>query len=221
MATTTDLPPRLKTRERLLNSAEELFATRGLDSVSVRDITEAAGANAASIHYHFGSKADLIAAIFQRRAAWLTNRRSELLAKLEKRDHVDLRDVVDAIIRPTAELVADEDGGRYYIAFLTALGNSPDLMHVVIEAYEEDTARVSEILARVTPGLPQQTRMLRYAVIKDIINRVLGLPGAQVRLWLAQQSPGADVDIDVRLTDIIVGIFEARAYRRRRTRVSR
>ena len=42
------------TRERLLSAGERLFATRGIDAVSVRDITDAAGANLAAINYHFG-----------------------------------------------------------------------------------------------------------------------------------------------------------------------
>src|SRR5579863_875521 len=83
-----------ETRRRLLDSAERLFATHGLDAVSVRDITEAAGANTAAIHYHFGNKQDLIAAIVERRAGAIGRRRSELLADLEERSEFELRDVV-------------------------------------------------------------------------------------------------------------------------------
>ncbi|MEM6672911.1 MAG: CerR family C-terminal domain-containing protein [Planctomycetota bacterium] len=43
-------------RQRLLSSAERLFAERGPDRVSVRDIAEHAGVSHGSIRYHFGSK---------------------------------------------------------------------------------------------------------------------------------------------------------------------
>ena len=65
------------------------------------------------------------------------------------------------MVRPTAELAADVDGGRYYVAFLTALGGNPDLIHVVIDAYEADTQRIQKVLVQVTPDLPQDVRMLR------------------------------------------------------------
>jgi AcrR family transcriptional regulator len=50
--TTTDPDP----RERLLDAAEALFADRGFDGTSVRDICERAEMNVASINYHFGDK---------------------------------------------------------------------------------------------------------------------------------------------------------------------
>src|SRR5689334_6046794 len=107
-----------ETRARLLDAAEQLFAERGLDAVSVRDITELADANTAAIHYHFGSKHDLIAAILERRAAAVGKRREELLDELDARDAVDLRDVLQVLVQPTVELVTDSEGGRNYVAFL-------------------------------------------------------------------------------------------------------
>lgn len=43
-------------RQRLLTAARELFAQRGYEGTSVRDITARAKANLAAITYHFGSK---------------------------------------------------------------------------------------------------------------------------------------------------------------------
>src|SRR6187200_1196670 len=57
------------TKSKILDVAEELFAQQGLDRVSVRDITVAAKVNVAAINYHFGSKEELIAAVFERRIA--------------------------------------------------------------------------------------------------------------------------------------------------------
>ena len=72
------------TRERLLDVAERLFARRGLDAVSVRDITQAAGANLGAITYHFGTMRKLIVAVFDRRMAPLTRQRLEALDAMEK-----------------------------------------------------------------------------------------------------------------------------------------
>jgi AcrR family transcriptional regulator len=43
-------------RQRLLDAAEELFAARGYEGASVRDICERAGMNVAAVNYHFRDK---------------------------------------------------------------------------------------------------------------------------------------------------------------------
>ena len=57
----------IETRTRLLDSAEQLFAERGIDATSLRAITTAAGANLASVNYHFGSKDELFREVVSRR----------------------------------------------------------------------------------------------------------------------------------------------------------
>ncbi|AQA09507.1 TetR/AcrR family transcriptional regulator [Streptomyces samsunensis] len=54
------------TRTQILDSAEALFAERGYRGTSVRAITDGAGANLAAVGYHFGSKAELWAAVAHR-----------------------------------------------------------------------------------------------------------------------------------------------------------
>lgn len=58
-----------ETRTRILDAAEELFANQGYYGSSLRDITKVAGVRLALLHYHFGTKEDLIAAVINRRAA--------------------------------------------------------------------------------------------------------------------------------------------------------
>ena len=40
-------------RERILDTAELLFARKGVDKTSTRDITTEAGVNVASVNYYF------------------------------------------------------------------------------------------------------------------------------------------------------------------------
>jgi TetR/AcrR family transcriptional regulator, regulator of cefoperazone and chloramphenicol sensitivity len=63
--------PALGTRERLLDTAERLFARRGFAATSVREITDAAEANLGAVNYYFRSKENLYAEVFARRAALL------------------------------------------------------------------------------------------------------------------------------------------------------
>ncbi len=200
-----------QTRQRLLDTAERLFAQRGLANVSVRDITDESGANTASIHYHFGSKRELVAAIFERRAEWLGHRREELLDAIESAGSVDLRSVVEAMVLPTAELAngADE-GGRHYIAFLADLAGDEDALPAAVHAYERYTARYLAMLARVTPELPEDVRLLRFAVAKDLINRAFGR-AAGVHGWLHEHEQTIGFASTVLIVDMIVGLMGAPA----------
>ena len=197
-----------ETRTRLLDAAEQLFAERGLDAVSVRDITELADANTAAIHYHFGSKQDLIAAVLARRAAAMGERREELLDRLDEQPTAGLREVVAVMVQPTAELVADGPGGRNYVAFLAALGSHAELVALVIDVYDPYTERYLRALERVTPDLPGDVRLQRFAVGKDLVNRLLGQPHGQVQLWVDRLQPGTAPVAD-NLVDLLVGIFSA------------
>jgi len=54
----------LETRQRLLEAAGEVFAEHGFRDTTIREICERAKANIAAVHYHFGDKEELYAAVF-------------------------------------------------------------------------------------------------------------------------------------------------------------
>lgn len=210
--TATDTSVGAGTRERLMQAAERLYAERGVDAVSIRDITNDAGANSAAIHYHFGSKAGLITAILDWRAAAVAARRAAWMAPIEAADEPTLREVIEAFVVPTAELAADtEDGGQFHIGFIAAVLANPSYMAFVIEAFEPTTDRWVDALVRVTPHLTPDVRELRLALAKDMVNRVIGQPDGPVRAWIAIRAPGADGPLTERLIDFLVGAFTAPA----------
>jgi len=60
-------------KERILDEAEALFAEKGFHAVTVREITQAAHCNLASVNYHFGNKQNLYLEVF--RARWIPRAR--------------------------------------------------------------------------------------------------------------------------------------------------
>ena len=66
---------RPSTREKLLDTAEELFAEHGLAGVSLRTINAEAGLSPAALHYHFGTQQALVEALLERRMPSLMERR--------------------------------------------------------------------------------------------------------------------------------------------------
>ncbi len=65
------------TRERILKTSEDLFYRRGISSVGISDIADAAGASKMSIYRYFGSKDGLVEATLKFRGdrvrAWLAD----------------------------------------------------------------------------------------------------------------------------------------------------
>ncbi len=53
----------LSTKDRLLQAAMEVFAAKGFQTATVREICQAAGTNVAAVNYHFGDKERLYAAV--------------------------------------------------------------------------------------------------------------------------------------------------------------
>ena len=74
---------------QIIETAERLFAERGFDGTSVRDIADEAGVNVAMISYYFGSKEKLMEALFELRVGSIKLRvetlmKDEHLLPLEK-----------------------------------------------------------------------------------------------------------------------------------------
>ena len=67
-------------REAILNTAERLFAERGIDAVSLRTINAEAGYSVAALHYHFGTRDGLIRALLERAQPQMLYHRDRLLA---------------------------------------------------------------------------------------------------------------------------------------------
>src|ERR1700682_3996592 len=54
-----------RTREKLLEVAGKVFAERGYQAATIREICVRAGANVAAVNYHFGDKLGLYTEILQ------------------------------------------------------------------------------------------------------------------------------------------------------------
>jgi len=59
------LPNDIGTKARLLLAGRKIFAENGREKATIRDICALAGANVASVNYHFGSKEKLYVAVLQ------------------------------------------------------------------------------------------------------------------------------------------------------------
>jgi AcrR family transcriptional regulator len=107
------------TSELLLDAGERLIAQRGVQAVALKEVAVAAGQrNNGATQYHFGDKAGLVRAIFERRAAVVNRRRLELLDETAAEGRVDVCDLTWAYVAPLGEQVA---AGNWYVMFLARM----------------------------------------------------------------------------------------------------
>src|SRR5579883_3366226 len=67
-ADVADATPRLRPRERIVTTAEDLFHRHGIRAVGVEAIAEAAGTNKMTLYRHFASKDELVAEYLRQEA---------------------------------------------------------------------------------------------------------------------------------------------------------
>jgi AcrR family transcriptional regulator len=157
------------TRRALIEVAERLFAEQGIGSVSLRDVSAAAGQrNHSAAQYHFGDRAGLVAAVFENRMRIVNERRHALLASLDAGSGPDVRAVVAAIVEPLAAVVAETDG--WYGRFLARSRWDTFARQVlrglpVLSSYR----RACELLDDALADLPADIRHSRMAQLATLL----------------------------------------------------
>ncbi len=150
----------------LLFTAERLYAEKGIDAVSMREISrEAEQKNTSALHYHFGSKEALIRAILQRRMSELDTLRNAFLDEALDRDETPgLRTAVEAMIRPMATGLMEPGKANYYNRFLAAVQMQPDVDIVAFTSEDSNRGfrRVQALLDTILSDLPPSLRRQRY-----------------------------------------------------------
>ncbi len=151
----------LSTKEQIIRAAERLFAARGLDGVSLREIGAAAGnGNNSAVQYHFGSKDRLVQAIFEYRLPHLDERRKMLVAQ---RRPGDIRSWVECYVLPVLE--QGEQAGSHYLSFVAMLQQhaNRNVFQYIPEAFRASTGTFHEEARARLPDLPEPLRTHRIA----------------------------------------------------------
>jgi len=113
-----------RTRARLVDAAEQLFAENGIGAVSLREINRAAGArNAIAVQYHFEDRAGIVRAVLEKHRPDIEARRHAMLDQLEAEAAADLRPFAAALVRPLSAKLADPDGGREHLQIWAEITN--------------------------------------------------------------------------------------------------
>jgi len=151
------------TKQLILDTAEQLFARKGFQATSMRDITGTAGVNLSSVNYHFGSKEALLEAVFERRLTPLNEKRLEALrnvienaGKLKRRPKVI--EIFRAFIDPTIQIRESGEGAEDFIALVGQSLASPDgtVRKVFIQRLIPVFSVLAAALREALPDLPEK-----------------------------------------------------------------
>ncbi|QGG96471.1 helix-turn-helix domain-containing protein [Actinomarinicola tropica] len=185
------------TRERIITAAEELFAERGIDAVSLREINRAAGAKSAvAVQYHFDDRAGVLRAILDKHRAAVDTARHAVLDHLEAEATPSLRDMAGALVRPLAAKLGDPDGGPAYLQINAELVHEAKPLVDPTDAAAPAPGRARNSLHRwraaVEPLLDPQAVELhrRFAAIRfsavELGRRAATAPHRDDRLFVEQ-----------------------------------
>ncbi len=160
-------------RTAILDAAEDLFSQHGFGAVALREIARAAGLNVGSLTYHFGDKAGILAAIYERHTRPMNARRLELIREATRIE--DRRERLTAILRayvvPAFRSSDDLVGGGARFtrmrAILSAEGSEQARL-IIAGAFDATTRAFIDAIIDCVPG----------AVREDIVWRSQFLLGS-------------------------------------------
>lgn len=198
------------THQALIAVAEQLFAERGLDAVSLIEIGVAAGQrNRSAVQYHFGDKARLLDAIRKKHQTRIEELRGQRLDILEKAGSESLRDFVEVLVYPLAEEVLNPDGGAAYVRMTAGLIGHPEFSPLSRERTgRPNPARLLGHIIRTIPRLPNQLVGPRMLLVTSMLFH--GLADRARGATSKKAIDPADWEVFTRdLVDCIVSVLEA------------
>jgi len=165
------------TRRKLLDAAAQAFADHGIRGASMLDITRQAGQrNRGALHYHFGSRQGVLCAVLEEHADFLASREGELLDAARQTPADELEPVVEAVVRPAAELARSGWRGRCFLVILAELAEEdPSTLSPEVTAVLDRTGghAVYALLADRLPPLPDEVRVERLSLMTAFILRAV------------------------------------------------
>ncbi len=158
------------TRERILSTAERLFAEHGVFAVSNRQISESAGqGNNAAVGYHVGTKVDLVRAIVRKHTEHIEQLRMRMLDALGEQARV--RDWVTCLVRPSTDHLASLGNPTWFSRFGAQVMTDPAMRPIMVEESLNSPSlrRILDGLHTCLPDLPSEVRAERGDMARQLM----------------------------------------------------
>jgi AcrR family transcriptional regulator len=196
------------TREQLIAAGRHLFATHGLFATSLRQVVETAGQrNTSALHYHFGGRDGLVAAIIATHNERIEADRAAMLDAVG--DDASLRDLVAAVVLPQSALL-DDQAGREFLSIISQLSDLFDRWDESERATPTQAMRAFRAIERRLPAdLEPALRRERISRFLELVSEALG---SRARQADSRRPPTLPLDDFVgNLVEMAVGALSASA----------
>jgi len=163
-----------ETRERLLEAARRLFAERGFEDVTVREICRAAGANLALVNYYFGDKLGLYLEVVNQAIAAVRGFNSSAMNAPEGSDAEErLRHFVRGLL---SQIIQFRSGDTDPVPYdRPRWGAADSWVHRLIQ---HELSRPTEAATRIM----QEAMAPRIRYLADIVTELLSCPKKDPRV---------------------------------------
>jgi AcrR family transcriptional regulator len=163
--------PHFSTKQRILDSAESLFARHGFAGASLRQVTASARVNLAAVNYHFGSKENLINEVFRRRLDTLNEERLAALAAVLKQPKFGVEEILGAFVRPALALSITEDDGASFVRVLARAfaEHNERLRKFLHDNYSHVLKQFAAAFAQELPHLDKQELYWRLDIVSGAL----------------------------------------------------
>ncbi|MBS1657839.1 MAG: TetR/AcrR family transcriptional regulator [Bacteroidetes bacterium] len=144
----------LDKRDQILEAAEELFAQKGFEGTSVRDLAKKAKVNVAMISYYFGSKEKLFESLVEYRAAFLR----------EKLQLINREEVLDPISK--IEMLID-----FYVDRITSQSRFSRILHreLSLQQRSEMHNAIADIILR---NAHEMRKIIQEGIRKKVFRKM-------------------------------------------------
>ena len=152
-----------------------MFAERGFDGATLREITEAARANLASVNYYFRSKDELIRSTLEAALKPIVAARLSALVACEQaypNRLPPIEKLAEALVRPMAELSSGENRDRLLL-LLQVRTISPTTNSIVVDHFRPLHERFINLLQKVLPHLSRAELAFRYDCARGAALQIL------------------------------------------------
>ena len=199
-------------KQALLDAAAVLMDERGVDNVTVQDISQASGhRNRSAVQYHFGSRDAVIRAVISQTMEPIDAERNLLLDHLETTGApLTTRGALEVVVLPMARQLRTPEGRRYF-RIGAQLINHPRFMTDARDAVTVNTS-IARCAAYILPSLDHLPTPIIAERTRQVTSFIIRACGDQSRL-MDSDPPARPVlsveDFTVNLVDTILAILQA------------
>jgi len=191
-----------ETKERLLDAAESLFACKGYENVSIRELASAAGVNVAAVNYHFQGKENLFHQVIMRRFVVQRDRTLEALeAVLATTDNPGIAPVIRTLVEEYLKGTLASQGGSNFMSLLAREMHS--------QQSHSSSAFFKEMVMPVFKAYSMALMKVRPCLKQEQVNWAMASIVGQIHHFIARWHKKISFEESCEEVQIMIRVFPA------------